>query len=143
MKEQNDGWQIRSFNGKEAELAYLYFNTMIFKKLQDMGVNGYDLFKAQLIFDEALTNAFRHGINYQEEKFVEIKHRINNRGVLEVFVKYVGEGFDLSRIPDCKKEENLEKLNGRGICLMKELSDKLEYKEKGNIIYFKIDCNIE
>ena len=49
-----------------------------------------------------------------------------------------GSGFDYDNLPDPTAPENLLKENGRGIFLMKSLSDKIEYEKDGKSvnIYF-------
>jgi len=42
-----------------------------------------------------------------------------------------GGGFDFTNLPDPLLPENLEKPNGRGIFLMKNLSDKIEFFDEG------------
>ena len=47
-------------------------------------------------------------------------------------VKDEGAGFDFSNLPDPTAPENLLKENGRGIFLMKNLADKVEFIGGGN-----------
>ena len=50
-----------------------------------------------------------------------------------------GPGFDPDSIPDPTAPENLLKENGRGIFLMKSLSDELTFEKNGAVvnIYFR------
>ena len=52
-----------------------------------------------------------------------------------------GIGFDFTNLPDPTSPENLEKENGRGIFLMKNLSDDLVYEDNGSTckIFFNYD----
>jgi serine/threonine-protein kinase RsbW len=45
-----------------------------------------------------------------------------------------GDGFDYHNLPDPTAPENIEKPGGRGIFLMKHLSDEVEFKEGGRIV---------
>jgi serine/threonine-protein kinase RsbW len=49
-----------------------------------------------------------------------------------------GKGFDYHNLPDPTAPENILKENGRGIFLMKNLSDEIEFNDSGNevTIYF-------
>jgi serine/threonine-protein kinase RsbW len=49
-------------------------------------------------------------------------------------VKDQGTGFDPEIIPDPTAPENLLKENGRGIFLMKNLSDEVSYDENGTVV---------
>ena len=53
-------------------------------------------------------------------------------------VKDYGEGFDFNQLPDPTAPENIEKENGRGIYLMKSLSEEVEFNNGGTEvdIYF-------
>ena len=43
-----------------------------------------------------------------------------------------GEGFDFDNLPDPTAPENLEKPDGRGIFLMKNLSDDVKFDDNGS-----------
>ncbi len=82
---------------------------------------------------EAANNAIFHGNQNDVNKFVEIEiHR--NKNEMEFIITDEGLGFDFRDIPDPTAPDNIEKINGRGIFLMKKLSDKLEFIEKGRIV---------
>jgi serine/threonine-protein kinase RsbW len=53
-------------------------------------------------------------------------------------IKDQGKGFDYNNLPDPTAPENILKENGRGIFLMRNLSDEVSFNEAGNevIIYF-------
>jgi serine/threonine-protein kinase RsbW len=45
-----------------------------------------------------------------------------------------GNGFNPQEIPDPTDPENIEKPNGRGIFLMKNLADKITFEENGRVV---------
>ena len=49
-----------------------------------------------------------------------------------VSIKDSGAGFDVDALPDPTDPKNLEKGNGRGIYIMKNLSDEIEFEEGGS-----------
>jgi serine/threonine-protein kinase RsbW len=53
-------------------------------------------------------------------------------------VKDQGRGFDFENLPDPTAPENILKENGRGIYLMKNLADEVEFEDAGRSvnIYF-------
>ena len=60
--------------------------------------------------------------------------------LLTVTVSDQGEGFDYNNLPDPTAKENIEKTNGRGIFLIRQLSDGLEFFNNGSelVIKFKL-----
>jgi serine/threonine-protein kinase RsbW len=100
---------------------------------------SFDLFGNVLIaVTEAVTNAISYGNRNDVTK--QVKLLFENKGkFLSVSVADEGQGFDYESLPDPTDPENIEKLEGRGIFLMKSLSDKLSFNEKGSKVemYFK------
>src|SRR5665648_1049157 len=82
---------------------------------------------------EAVNNAIMHGNKSIPEKIVEIEISFKDKE-LKIKVTDEGEGFNPEEIPDPTKPENIEALNGRGVFLMSNLADKIEYNEKGNSV---------
>ncbi len=79
---------------------------------------------------EAINNAIRHGNREDRKKHVNL-----TLSLLEDTIKFVvkdeGEGFDHQHLPDPTAPENLEKIGGRGIFLMRQLADELHFREQG------------
>ena len=53
---------------------------------------------------------------------------------LKIIVEDEGLGFDYNNLPDPTSPENLEKPGGRGIFLMKNLSDEVNFKDSGRLV---------
>lgn len=88
---------------------------------------------------EAVTNAIVHGNSLDEAKFVNVKLQlIKNR--LAFLVSDEGSGFDYQSLPDPTSPENLLKIGGRGVFLMKQLSDDVVYSDNGRTV--EIQFNI-
>lgn len=79
---------------------------------------------------EAVSNCIVHGNNENPKKNVTVAYEIDNNKI-EFTVSDEGGGFDYKNIPDPTAPENLEKPYGRGIFLMKHLSDNVVYSNKG------------
>ena len=45
-----------------------------------------------------------------------------------------GGGFDYNNVPDPTLPENLEKLSGRGVFLMRQLADEVVFEQNGSIV---------
>lgn len=95
--------------------------------------------KIFLCLSEAVLNAIRHGHKDDRNKDVVVCVDYYERE-MKIMVEDEGDGFDVSKIEDPKKGSNLKNESGRGIFIIKNLSNKLEYNEKGNCIQFNIDC---
>lgn len=81
---------------------------------------------------EAANNAMTHGNKDNEERTVEICCKLDERGeILSLKVKDEGLGFDYDHIPDPTTHENLLRINGRGVFLMKELAHSIFFSNKG------------
>jgi serine/threonine-protein kinase RsbW len=90
---------------------------------------------------EAVNNAIYHGNQLNPNKNVEIAFSSGD-DILSFTVKDDGNGFDYNNLPDPTDPENIEKLNGRGPFLMKNLADKVSFEDGGRrvIIDFKISA---
>ncbi len=89
---------------------------------------------------EAVNNAIQHGNKYDLSKVVEITFYKSEK-TLTFSVKDEGNGFDFNHLKDPTDPENLESPHGRGVFLMKNLSDKVEFENEGRIV--KISFNID
>jgi serine/threonine-protein kinase RsbW len=87
---------------------------------------------------EAVNNAIQHGNRYHPDKQVTVIYEIEG-DTLIFTVQDEGEGFDFYNLPDPTAPENLEKPTGRGIFLMKHLSDQVIFSDNGRCVemYFK------
>ncbi len=89
---------------------------------------------------EAVNNAIRHGNRHNTEKNVQLSLNLQ-RDLIRFVVEDEGEGFDFHHLPDPTAPENLEKPGGRGIFLMKHLSDEVEFKEGGKVVELSFYMN--
>lgn len=80
---------------------------------------------------EAVNNAIVHGNKGKEEKKVLIGF-VSNGSWFTISVKDEGEGYKYDQLPDPTSRENIEKLNGRGVFIMRKLADSIEFNELGN-----------
>ena len=105
--------------------------SLIDKVCSDLLVNE-DMYGNILIaVTEATNNAIIHGNGKDESKHVKLLVDKNEEGLV-FSVWDQGEGFDFEVLPDPTAPENIEKPNGRGIFLMKNLADKIEFLENGS-----------
>jgi serine/threonine-protein kinase RsbW len=89
---------------------------------------------------EAVNNAIKHGNNNNKAKNVHLSLSLED-SLLKFTVKDEGSGFNYDNLPDPTAPENLEKPGGRGIFLMKHLSDEVEFKDNGRIVELSFYMN--
>lgn len=88
---------------------------------------------------EAVTNAIRHGNQFDANKCVRVEvYRDKNE--LKVMVIDEGRGFEPDNVPDPTTEEALEKEGGRGVFLMKLLADKIAFHNEGRAVEMCYSC---
>lgn len=85
---------------------------------------------------EATNNAIVHGNNSDPAKQVKVEI-LKEKSSLVIKIADQGRGFDYSTVPDPTSPENIEKINGRGIFLMKRLSDEIVFSDEGRIVELK------
>lgn len=89
---------------------------------------------------EAVNNAIRHGNKSESTKNVTLALSLEE-GLIKFKIEDEGNGFDYQNLPDPTSPENLEKPGGRGIFLMKHLSDEVEFKESGRVVELSFYIN--
>lgn len=89
--------------------------------------------KIQLAVNEAVVNAIVHGNQGEITKkvWVTIREQASN---IEIKVKDEGSGFNPDSIADPTDEDNLLKIGGRGIFLIKHLADEVTFEENGTLV---------
>jgi len=89
---------------------------------------------------EAVNNAIKHGNANDKSKNVFLSLFLDD-SMLRFVIKDEGTGFDYANLPDPTAPENLEKLGGRGIFLMKHLSDEVQFKDGGRVVELSFYIN--
>ena len=80
---------------------------------------------------ESVTNAILHGNSSDKKKNVFLHLSLDNSQI-KFTIQDEGHGFDFENLADPTLPENLGKLGGRGIFLMKNLSDEVLFKDNGS-----------
>jgi len=79
---------------------------------------------------ESVNNAIIHGNSSDKDKNVFLSLNMENN-TISFNISDEGSGFDYNSLPDPTAPENIDKPGGRGIFLMKALSDELSFEEDG------------
>ena len=87
---------------------------------------------------EAVNNAIQHGNKSNPDKNIEVAFRKQDNK-LKFTIKDEGDGFDFENIPDPTDPANIEKINGRGVFLMKNLADQVEFSENGKVVSLQFE----
>lgn len=98
---------------------------------------GYDpdtMFAIKLAFEEAVTNAVKHGNRGDASRHIHLRYYVDPQRVV-LMVRDEGGGFRPSQIPDPTADENLERPCGRGIMLMCSYMTKVRFSESGNEVW--------
>jgi serine/threonine-protein kinase RsbW len=82
---------------------------------------------------EAVTNAMLHGNRGDRTKTVSISLQ-RHHNALSVRVSDQGSGFDIEQVPDPTSPECLDKCGGRGLFLMRQLSDECTFIRNGSTV---------
>lgn len=88
---------------------------------------------------EAVSNAIYHGNRLNPEKMVSFRYESVNNSLCFV-IEDEGRGYNPDTLPDPTDPENVESPNGRGVFLMRKLSDEIKFENNGTRVelYFKI-----
>ncbi len=91
---------------------------------------------------EAVNNAIEHGNKADPNKKIEICFNSKESSII-FSIKDQGPGFNFQAIPDPTAPENIEKPSGRGVFLMKNLADRVDFEDNGSkvILEFNISKN--
>ena len=84
-----------------------------------------------IALDEAFVNAVKHGNKNDPNKLVRVTAELSPREA-SFTVEDEGEGFNVHSIPDPCDPANLFKSSGRGVLLIYNIMDEVEYNAQGN-----------
>ncbi len=82
---------------------------------------------------EAVNNAIVHGNSEDVNKKVFININYED-GKIYFSIQDEGNGFDYENVPDPTAPDNIAKIRGRGVFLMKKLSDEIEFEKDGQLV---------
>ena len=89
---------------------------------------------------EAVNNAIKHGSKNDTSKNVVLSLTLDD-ATIKFRIEDQGDGFNYENLPDPTSPENLEKPGGRGIFLMRHLSDEVDFKDGGRVVELSFYMN--
>lgn len=105
----------------------------ILDSLRGLGWSDRELFGIEMALEESLTNAIRHGNQFDENKQVQVNCKFSAERFW-LRVEDEGTGFCPDHVPDCTADDNLELCGGRGLMLMRAYMTRVEYSPRGNCV---------
>ncbi|HEX3558206.1 MAG TPA: ATP-binding protein [Pyrinomonadaceae bacterium] len=103
----------------------------IIERVAALGVVKPDASNLFIALDEAFVNAVKHGNKQDHKKLVRISADLSAKEA-RFTIEDEGEGFNVNNIPDPRDPANLFKASGRGVLLIYNIMDEVEYNERGN-----------
>jgi serine/threonine-protein kinase RsbW len=103
--------------------------------VREMGcANGREQ-EIELALSEALANAVIHGANADPTKIVECDVACEEDHGMLIVVRDPGGGFDPAALPNPCHGENIFSSHGRGIYLINQLMDEVQFHKNGTEIH--------
>lgn len=103
----------------------------LIERASALGVIKPDSSNLFIALDEAFVNAVKHGNEGDPKKLVRITADLSTREA-RFTIEDEGAGFNVKEIPDPLDPSNLFKTSGRGVLLIYNIMDVVEYNERGN-----------
>ncbi len=102
----------------------------------ESGLNKSYFNRVFLGISEAVNNSIIHGNCLRVDKRVFIRISFN-KNLLSIEVRDEGNGFESDNINDPTCAENVKKESGRGIFLIRNTADEVEFLESGSKVLIK------
>lgn len=136
---------MRGVKNISIEIPSLAENVRIIESFIDNAKEKYELDddiygNIMIAVTEAVNNAIRHGNKDNSSKNVLISLSLED-GMIKFKIQDEGEGFNFHQLPDPTSPENISKPGGRGIFLMKHLSDEVDFKDNGKVVELSFYVN--
>lgn len=124
--------------GNSLKISSITDNLRLVERLVDDVCNVYNVNEdcygnIMIALTEAVNNAITHGNQNNPNKYVNIGFE-NNNSKLIFSITDEGQGFNYNSLPDPTDPANIDKPNGRGVFLMKNLADSVEFLMNGKMV---------
>jgi len=104
---------------------------LLYKIKEQIPIQLEKYYKILIAVSEAVNNAIIHGNKLDKHKKVKVDINANKEKI-EILVEDEGTGFDVDSLADPRIPENMMKESGRGVLLIKELSDIAKFNKTEN-----------
>ena len=130
MPETAWDWSLHEHISSSLDAGHELIDRFI-QVLEQFGWEGRDLFQVQLAVEEAIVNAITHGNHESPDKTVEVELHVSRKQT-SMRIMDQGCGFCPADLPDPTEDENVDCPHGRGVMLMKQMMDQVDYNPCGN-----------
>ncbi len=103
----------------------------LLERVAKLGVIAPEKSNLFIALDEAFVNAVKHGNKNDPTKLIRVVAELSPKEA-SFTIEDEGEGFDVQTIPDPCEPANLFKSSGRGVLLIYNIMDEVEYNAQGN-----------
>ncbi len=100
------------------------------------------LLNLRVAVSEALSNAILYGNADDPSKTVRVRATVDAWRI-DVQVTDEGSGFDPAEVPDPTRPDAIDAPGGRGLFLLHQLADDVEFNERGNSITLVLESGLE
>ena len=90
-----------------------------------------EVMKVELALQEGLANAIRHGCKNDPTKQVQCSVTFDAKGEVVIVIRDPGPGFNVAAVPNPLEGTNVLKSSGRGVFLINQLMDTVEFSDGG------------
>ncbi len=108
-------------------------SSRVLDSIKELNLDKDIIFDIRLCLEEAIINAIKYGNKCDKGLPVHISYSLGD-GRLEIVIRDQGKGFDYGNIPDPRSSGNILKHGGRGLFLIRNLMDEVEFNNSGNEI---------
>lgn len=131
--------------GEKLDISSSFDNMRLVERLVEdvcdvFNVNEDNYGNILIAVTEAVNNAIYHGNQGNPEKHIKIGFESGEHNIC-FSVTDEGEGFDYNSLPDPTDPLNIDKPHGRGVFLMKNLADKVEFHNNGQEVLLTFNLN--
>lgn len=105
--------------------------------LESKGWTDEEVMPVELALDEALANAIRHGCQDDPTKQVRCIVTSDAVGEVMIVVRDPGPGFDARCVPNPLEGDNVLKPSGRGVFLINQLMDEVDFADGGREVHMR------
>ncbi|MEY4635795.1 MAG: hypothetical protein RJA55_1593 [Acidobacteriota bacterium] len=96
-----------------------------------------EVMKVELALQEGLANAIRHGCKNDPTKKVQCSVTFDSDGEVVIVIRDPGPGFKVADVPNPLEGANVLKSSGRGVFLINELMDTVEFSDEGRRVMMR------
>lgn len=130
MTTVHEDWSFDKFLPSDLDVGHAAIEELM-TALGAAGWEGMDLFRIQMAIEEAVVNAIEHGNKRASDKKIRLVFDVTPEKAV-MAISDEGAGFDHRNVADPTTEELVDKPRGRGVMLMRELMNEVNFNEIGN-----------